>query len=843
MQHFKTAIYPLAIALFCAAVLSSCSISRKIPEGETYFKNHKLVVHDASEEYNISNDELFALARIKPNRRILWIRFNMRVYCWLVPQKRLERSKVRAAERCVKKNERRIRKGKQPKTCQSLWSWLAYTVGEPPVLLDTAKVNRTAEQMNILLKKNGFFDSRVETEIQYSDSGLIFWKNKRKSETTYHVYPGLPYHLRRITYEIEDPGIKKRYPSLKQTALIDSGMVFQVDLLDKERERITDFFNNHGYYEFSKDYIVYDADSTVGNRQVDIRLKLKTPKVPSTIYPDSLVSIPHKKYFIGDVFINTNYNPLIPGAKPTDEMTYERLIIQSNGEPEIKPSLLYYTTMIEKNQEYKKQNVDITYKRYAQLGVARSVNVQLIPHQEIDSSGLYVLDAHILINPAKKQSLSFDPRVTNRSGNMGIYGNLVYGHKNLFRGAESLKLSIVSGLEASQILGQGSTSTGVDQQIERSFRLNTFEIGPELTIGFPRLWPFGYSWSSQNSNPKALFTTTLNYQKRPDYQRTLTQLAYGWDWIENPNKLTRLNLQIAEISLIKIKKSPDFEEFIRKLNDGFLANSYRDHLIAASRVGYTLNTQKIKVQRQYIYYKSTIIEAAGNLLYFFYSRSTAQRDEMGSYEISGIRFAQYVKTDHDFRYYLNTNERNSFVLRAYGGIGVPLKNLNVLPFEKSFFSGGANGIRAWQARTLGPGSYRDSTAVRTFNNIGDIKLEFNFEYRFKLTQMLQAALFIDAGNIWLLTPDAVRTGAEFKLDRFASEIAVGAGVGLRVDFDFFLVRLDMGVPLKDPQKIQGERWLWQPKTEYLQHLNRISDSNPGNYHARPVLNLGIGFPF
>ncbi|MCC6600437.1 MAG: BamA/TamA family outer membrane protein, partial [Crocinitomicaceae bacterium] len=838
MQHFGRSILSVFISV---VILSSCSISRKIPEGEVYFKNHRLVIHDAPEEYAISKDELFSLTRIKPNRRILWVRFNLRIYCWLVPEKKLKKSIENTEERCAKKNQHRLLKEKKPKTCKSLWSWLAYTVGEPPVLLDTVKVKRSAEQMNVLLEKNGFFNGKVTSEILYSDSSTWFWKNRRKSETVYHVYPGTPYHIRNVVYDIEDPGMVRRTDDLKKAALIAPGMIFQVNLLDRERDRITDYFNNHGYYEFTKDFIVYDADSTVGNREVDIILKLKTQKIPSPVHPDSLLSVPHKKYFIENVFVNTNYNPLTPDLEPLSQITNdEGIIIQSSGKPEIKPTLITYITYIKQKEGYQKKNIDLTYKRYAQLGVARSVNIQLVPKKQIDSTGLYGLDAHILMNPARKQSLSFDPRVTNRSGNMGIYGNFVYGHKNLFHGAESLRLSIVTGFEASQTLGQGSTSSVAEQQIERSFRLNTFEIGPELNISIPRLWPFGYSWSSQNSDPKAVFSGAVNYQRRPDYERTLTQIGYGWDWIENPNKVTRINIRLVEVSLIKIEKSPDFEAFIQRLNDGFLANSYRDHLIAASRIGFTLNTQKKKLQRSYIYYKSTILESAGNLLYAYYKNSGNKPDKVGSYEINGIRFAHYLKTDHDLRYYFNSNDKNSFVARAYSGLGVPLKNLNVLPFEKSFFSGGANGLRAWQARTLGPGSYRDTTAVRTFNNIGDIKLEFNVEYRFKLTQMLNAAFFVDAGNIWLLNSDEVRSGAQFKFSRFASEIAVGAGAGLRLDFDFFLVRLDMGVPLKDPQKIQGERWIWQPKTEYLQYLNRISNTGQSTYKNRPVLNLGIG---
>jgi outer membrane protein assembly factor BamA len=219
-------------------------------------------------------------------------------------------------------------------------------------------------------------------------------------------------------------------------------------------------------------------------------------------------------------------------------------------------------------------------------------------------------------------------------------------------------------------------------------------------------------------------------------------------------------------------------------------------------------------------------------------------DSLSSHRIYGIRFAQYFRGEGDFRYYSNVNDRNAFVMRVYGGIGVPRKNAITLPFEKSFFSGGANGLRAWQARTLGPGSSRDPLLPQTFNNIGELKLEGNIEYRFKFTPMLNWAFFADAGNIWLLKEDSNRKGADFNGDRFVSEIAIGGGFGLRVDFDYFLVRLDVGVQLKDPAKVQGERWLWQPKEEYIAYLASTGNAvDRLKLRNNTVFNLGIGFPF
>jgi hypothetical protein len=373
--------------------------------------------------------------------------------------------------------------------------------------------------------------------------------------------------------------------------------------------------------------------------------------------------------------------------------------------------------------------------------------------------------------------------------------------------------------------------------------LNTFEIGPEITYRVPRLWPFGCDFTAQSSDPQTSLSATFNYQRRPDYQRTLSQLRYTYQWIENPDAVSRISIDAVEFSIIKIRKSEAFQSFLDRLQDAFLENSYQDHLILATNINYVLNTQRAKYQRQYFYLRLGG-SAAGNFLNGIMDATDQPVDSLNSHRIYGIRFAQYFRGEADFRFYSNVNDRNAFVMRAYGGLGVPRKNAITLPFEKSFFSGGANGLRAWQARTLGPGSSRDALLPQTFNNIGEVKLEGNVEYRFKFTQMLNWAFFADAGNIWLLNEDSNRQGADFKSDRFLSEIAIGGGFGLRVDFDFFLVRLDVGVQLKDPAKVPGERWLWQPKDEYLAYL--ASTGNPVDrlkLRNSTVFNLGIGFPF
>lgn len=818
---------------------SSCTINNRIKEGEIYLKKQRIVVHKDTNQYKVSSDELMALSRLKTNRRVLLARFNLGVYT-LVPDKALQRSNVRLVTKCEKRNIRRNAKGKPDVVCTNLWTWMAYTVGEPPAQLDSAKMEKSAEQMRIMLTKQGYFHARVVPEVIYKNKGLIWWRKGKKAKVDFHVYPGTLFRVNSIAFRIEDTSIATREEELKERCSIQPGQAFNVSALDNEREAIAAYLNDRGYYSFTKDYITYLADSSLAGSKVNLTLQLNALHF-TTAKSDSVLVLNHKRYFIGEIFINTVYDPRNPDEAPLDSLRYDHLWMLYNGEKFIRPSLLDYSTPIGPAEIYQKSKIDQTYKRFVQLGLFKSVTIQLNPRAEQDSTGLNFIDVKILLNQAPRQSIAFDPRVTNRAGNMGIYGNLIYRHKNLSKGAQRLEARILGGFEATQTLGLTSSSTTGTQQLERSLRLNTFEIGPEITLRVPLVKPTRLYSFKRSSEPALTITALLNYQIRPDYERTLAQLNWGVQWIENPSVVRRIFFDIAEFSIIKINKSAAFDDFINRLNDTFLANSYRDHLILATRLGMTVNTQKPKFQRSYTFWRSSI-EGAGNMLRSVFEFNDAPLDEAGSYEIAGIRFAQYFKLESDYRGYFNLNERNQLVWRQYSGIGRPGRNLSRLPFEKSFFSGGANGLRAWQARTLGPGASRDS--LKTFNNIGDIKLEFNLEFRFKLTKMFQAAFFADAGNIWLARPDERRPNAEFEWSRFYKEVALGGGVGIRLDFEYFLVRLDMGLQMHDPSKIEGERWFFQPKTEYNQFLAQADfDTKTYNFWRSRVFNLGIGFPF
>jgi len=821
--------------LVTALLMGSCARLRNVPKGQAFLRRNELEVHDKPDEYTFSDDDLLAIAKPEPNRRILWFRFNHTVYL-LVNKRKLAEGEAKMKVKCEVKNERRAKKRKPPKECKTWRMFWAYTVGEPTILVDSARIERSSEQISIHLQKRGFFNAKVEPEFQYNKSG-------DKCKVIYNVYPEKPFIIDSIRYAIDDSEMNASFPQVQRQLVLDTGMVFNIDKLNEERDIITHFYNNRGYYDFNREYISYDVVKTPGSHRIVLVMRIQNPRELVAGSKDTYIAVPHKKYYIGKIYLDSNFDLSNPNKLHNDTLAFEGLNIFDDSTATVSKYLLSCIQGYNQDELYQKNKIDKTYKRYSQLGVFRSTTIMLVPRKDSLNPNVNRLDTYIRATPEKRQGFSIDPHITNRAGNMGIYANPGYLNKNLFHGAERLEARMIIGMEASQTLVQTTDADG-SGQIKRSFGLNTFEIGPEITLRLPRLWPLGCDFTSRSSDPQTAITALFNYQKRPDYERTLSQFRYAYSFIENPDKVTRINIDLIEFSIISIDKSPAFQAFLDRLNDSFLANSYQNHLILSfATPTLTWNTQKAKYQRKY-FYSRTQLGGAGNLLNGIMQMTSAPRDELGSYELTGIRYAQYYRGEQDFRYYLNVNQKNAFVWRAYGGIGVPRKNLSTLPFEKSFFSGGSNGMRAWQARTLGPGSSRDTLAVQTFNNIGEIKLEGNFEYRFKMTQMLNWALFVDAGNIWLLNPDPIRPGADFSAKRFASEIAISGGLGLRLDFDIFLVRFDFGLKLKDPAKVPGERWIGQPKDEYLTYLRRFdSDITRVPLASNVVFNLGIGFPF
>jgi outer membrane protein assembly factor BamA len=410
------------------------------------------------------------------------------------------------------------------------------------------------------------------------------------------------------------------------------------------------------------------------------------------------------------------------------------------------------------------------------------------------------------------QSYKFELQGTNSSGNIGIGGDFLYRHRSIFGGAEITDFRINGGIEAiTDTIASGNSYTT--------------EFGAKITVSIPKfiLPIFKAEKFSKKYNPKTIISGGYNYQDRIDYRRSLMNMSYGYLW--DGNKFLSHSVKLLDLNAIDLPYATDeFKDYIDSTN---LRSSYEKNIVSAISYSLVYNNQDIRKIRDFYFIKITS-ELSGNILNTVSSLTNASKDENGSYTIFGIPFSQYAKLDVDFRFYDIIDKSNTIAYRLFGGVGVPYGNADALPFEKMYFSGGANGMRAWNVRDLGPGSYSGGSGTRFPNQTGDIKLEANLEYRFKLFWVLEGALFVDAGNVWNIYSDQFEGGL-FRFNEFYNEFALGSGLGTRFDFSFFLFRLDLGVKLRDPAKPAGGRW--------------VSSFSDLSWNDDFTINIGIGYPF
>ena len=741
--------------------ITSCNPTKHLKPDEFFLKSTSL----KKDNRKVATEDLTGIVKQDPNKKILNIfRFHLGVYNFR-----------------NKKNASRLR-----------------DVGEPPVIYDPLLTQKSVKQIHLFLNNKGYYDNEVTYEEKF---------HKNKVKVKYIVKTGLPYLIHKINYHIEDKNIQT-YVLLNHTrTLLRSGNNFDIDLLDAERERIKNVLKNEGYYYFTKDFIKFKVDSTIGNKNINIDIHINNKKVNAA----SGEAEKHKTYDINNinVLIAKNFRDSLP----KDTILYKGINIIYNKKLKFNPKLINHSLGIKKNELYILDDHRSTYRHFSGLRLFKSVNINF---EEADSNKL---NASIFLATSPIKSFSAEATGTNTGGNLGLAGSLISQNRNLFRGGEKISLKLSGGIEAQQLINQESSS---NNNIGGT-PFNTLEFGPELTLEFPRLLlPFFKLENFSNRlSPKTSTSILVNFQTRPEYTRNLIQANFGYFW--KAGRYMKHFVYPINNSLIKLNATPEFQKTIDQENNPFLKNSYTDHFINATSYSFLYNNQRLNFRNDFTYFKFNA-EFAGNLLSLYNQVSKKEYDnpDSKSWTTFGIRYAQYAKVEFDVRSYGQTKS-TAFVKRIYLGVGKPYGNLDVLPFEKSYYGGGANGIRAWEARSLGPGSLSDSLIENSINQIGDLKIEANLEYRFDITKVFEGAIFADAGNIWILNIDEQRPDAEFKFNKLWNDLAIGVGVGLRLDFSFFLIRFDLAAKLKNPAKADPTKL----------------DLN----WRQPTLNLGIGYPF
>lgn len=766
------------VLLACAIFLVSCNSTRFVPEGKYLLNKISVKVDDKK----IKREELKTHIRQKENLRILGVlKFHLGVY-------NLSSAK--------KEND-----------------WFK-RIGEAPVLYDEFQTLRSTGQLRIYLKNKGYYNAVVADSLEYNHS-------KRKLNLTFNVTANQPYRIHKYTYSIKDPGLLDVLLNDSVNRMLKINDVFDVDVLNEERQRMSRFLRDRGYFKFSEEFISFQADTNFFNNRVDLTVTVEDALMKN----EGREVVGHRKYKIRNYVIDPSFKALdITGDRPAqkmDTLADGNYFLVSSGKLLYRPELFYDLNRLKDSVYYGLSNAEKTYRALNRLKQFKLINISFTETGLMEADSIPLLDCRMQLSPLPRQNFSVDIEGTNSSGNLGVAGNLNYQHRNVLGGAEILDVKLRGARERQEAF--------IDNN---SLDFNTREFGFETSMTIPKFISFIKAKQLFSFQiPETKFTMGFNYQKRPDYTRTISNLRYGYNWKTSSYHFHSLSLvDFNYVHLYALNPA-----FITSIQDLFIKSSFTDHLIVASSYSWMYNTQNINKREDYKYYKVNL-ESAGNLLGLYAGLinkaktsvlDTVTNQVNSYYEILNTRFAQYIKADFEYRYGHMIDKLSSVVGRAFVGVGVPYGNFNVLPFEKKFFTGGANGIRAWQVRSLGPGTYKAPPLVYP-NQSSDIKLEANLEYRFKLFWRMEGALFTDAGNIWAINSKDNREGALFKINSFYKQIAVGSGFGLRFDFTYFLFRLDLGMKMRDPSLEAGRRFI------------------PGNYKITGEhfnLSFAIGYPF
>ncbi|MBK9046872.1 MAG: BamA/TamA family outer membrane protein [Bacteroidetes bacterium] len=675
--------------------------------------------------------------------------------------------------------------------------FLRTKVGEAPILYEEEIKRRQSKIVETHLFNAGYFT----TDVQASSET----KNK-KTEITLNVNLNPPYKIDSIFFPQGNYELYKIIRSAGEETGLNRGNIYNLENVRQEKERISEVLRNNGFYFFRSEYLIFDLDTNKGNNKLNIYVNVK----PTTPYEALIV------YRINDVYINTDYSintdtvTLVPDTIKGEPLYYNEV------DKSFRKIAIGRAIFIRKDEIYSRKNHKATLGQFMGMGTFKFVNVRFT---EADSITKGFLNSYINLTKLPKRTVTLELEAVSKSNNyMGPGLRASARNRNTFRGAELLVFNL-SGSFEQQI---GKNNGGV----------NSFEFGPEVEITFPRFItpvyvrnPVGFY------TPKTRVVVGYNYLKRTGFfNLTSLKLIYGFKWKENLLKDHELNL--VNINYIRVSKKSD--AFQQLLEDNFLLQkSFEEQFIAGITYRYVYNEQMIPEKKNQFYFMGST-DLSGNTISLIKRITTGKKVNSENPEsLAGEVYAQFAAFDLEFRDYYNLNRYQKFVIRVFGGIGIAYGNSATLPYLKQYFSGGSSSIRAFRARSLGPGTYRDSIASSSFfDQGGDVRLEGNMEYRFRIGGMFFGALFYDAGNIWLLKDNPQLPGSRLS-STFLNELAMGTGIGLRFDANFFVLRLDLATPIRKPWLPKGNRYV----------LDKIKPGSSSWRSENLLLNIAIGYPF
>ena len=770
----------VVLYIFISGIIG-CSPARHMQEGEYLIRRNNINII-SNEGYSIDKKTFENYISQKPNTRILGIfPFHLSMY-------------------------NTLNRGKERKWKNKLMN----VIGEKPVIYDSFLAEKTEDQFKRLMDNKGFYNSKVYREEKFG---------KKTVKINYFIEPGKPWLIRNIDFDIKDSLlINEILPDTSGNTLLKKRKPLDISTLEDERGRISVSLKKRGFYNFNKEFISFLVDTSLNSHQADISVKVT--KYPQKVNQETIY-LPHKKYKLNKVYIylDMGQSGIITDSLSVDfipdTLNIDNSVFVFKGKPTIDPLVILKKISIKPGNIYSITDVENTYRYLSGLQQFKFINIQFSEGKDklAESDSLSFLNCYIRLNRMSSQSYQLEFEATNSSTHWGLGGNILYRHKNIFGGGEIFDTKLSGAFEIQHDAISGTLS-------ENSYQ-NTREYGIESKILFPGfLAPFKLGKVIEKYHPKTVVFGNYNFQNRPDYTRIIVTGGFGYQWKTNANLKHIFNP--LELNAINLKDtSAEFSQYFDTL---FLRHSYESQFISASSYTREYSSQDENKHQDFIFMRSHT-EIAGNIISIINSIS-GTRSEEGYYQLFNNRYAQYVKSDIDFRFYHYINPTSYIAYRGFAGVGVPYGNSDVLPFVKKYFSGGSNGIRAWQVRSLGPGSFVDNSDFPDL--AADIKLEANIEYRFDIFRELKGAFFVDAGNIWAINKYDDRDGAKFRANSFYKEIAVGTGLGLRIDFGFILFRIDLGLKVVDPELPEGDRLIWKSRRP------EIGDWN---------WNVGIGYPF
>jgi outer membrane protein assembly factor BamA len=751
--NFKP-LYSLIFVFFVFILLSSCSTTKSIPENDALFKGTEIKIIEteiSKKEKKALSRTLKSIVRPRPNSKVLGMPIKLMIYNI-------------GSEKGIGK-------------------WLRKKYGEEPVLLSRVNVSNTEELLDNYLENRGFFKVLVTSETLNKD---------QKAKVRYDIWTGPQYLIENISFPTDSSQLSNEIRSTQHNTLLKPEAPFNLDLIIGERLRINTELKEKGYYYFNSEFLLLEADTSLGNNRVNMTLKIK-PETPEDA---------KQPYKINDILIYSNYN--LSRINADTSMTYAKehrgyLVIDSAHV--FKPIIFESSMQFEKDDLYSRRDHNATLSRLINLGNFKFVKNRFEP---VTENGELKLDTYYYLTPLPKKSLRAELTGTSKTNNLiGSQITLAWKNRNTFKGAEQLGVNVFAGTEL-QINGNFAKTT-------------TYRIGGEASISIPRfVVPFFDVKSYGEFVPR---TNLLAGYEQLNRQSLFTirsiRTSFGYTWKENIKKEHQLNpITINYVKPLSISQT--YSDSI--LTNPALARIIEQQFIIGSTYNFNYN-QLAGSLRQTGFYFNGLLDAAGNI-YGLLSGANWKSNE--TYNLLGVKFAQYVKTEFDLRYYRQFSPKSNWASRIIIGVGAPYGNSKEMPFVKQFFAGGNNSLRGFRSRTVGPGSYKsvnvgNENALFLADQSGDIKLEFNLEYRRKLFSIIEGALFFDTGNVWLMNNDPQRPGAQFS-SKFLKELAMDAGFGIRMDFTILLLRFDFAIPLTVPYAI----------------------SPPDK---KMVVNLAIGYPF